>query len=172
VFNLKDSVDPIVEKLVQETLIPMFRRLHPQQSGWSLTLMNIGITNMVEAASEDGKGTGRDIARMFMRQKDVLKYWRVEDKDVPPDPIPVEKLRDEAESDNLHQAEPSASNEAMDVIIAGSEDMMFPTQNTIDERGLWEDDVDGEGLDRCDECGCYCPAFAITAHQRLHNMEE
>ena len=42
-FNLKDSIDSIVKKLVQETLIPMFRRLHPQQSGWNLSLMNIGV---------------------------------------------------------------------------------------------------------------------------------
>ncbi len=77
-----------IEKLVQETLIPMFRRLHFQQGGWNLSLMNIGVTNMVEAASEDGKGKGRDIGKMFKRQEDVLKEWKVEDRDIPPDPLP------------------------------------------------------------------------------------
>lgn len=99
VFNLKEGFDATVEKFVQETLKPMFRKLHPYPSGWNLSLVNIGVTNMVETASEDGRGGGRDIGRMFKKQEEVLKEWKVEDRDVPPDsprneePIPqVEEL--------------------------------------------------------------------------------
>lgn len=89
VFNLKVGVDATVEKLVQEALVPMFRRLHTQPSGWNLSLVNVCVTNMVEAASADGKGSsGRDIGRMFRRQEDFLKDWKVEDRDVPPDLFP------------------------------------------------------------------------------------
>ena len=174
VFNLKDGIDSVVEKLVQETLIPMFRRLHPYQSGWNLSLMNICVTNMVEAASDDGKGTGRDIGRMFKRQEDVLKEWKVEDRDVPPDPIPETRLQEKAEPANLHRAEPSAGSEVTNQIIAGSEDTIYPTQNTVDEQALWEedDDEEGEGQEKCHECGAVMPGFAIAAHLRFHYMEE
>jgi len=170
VFNLKDGIDSIVEKLVQETLILMFRRLHPYPSGWNLSLMNIGVTNMVETASDDGKGGGRDIGRMFKRQEDVLKDWKVEDRDVPPDPI----LKENADPADLHQAEPSAGSEAVDqIMVGGSEDTIYATQNTIDEQAQWEDDEnDEEGHERCHVCGAVMPAFAMVAHQRFHIMEE
>ncbi|KAH8687532.1 hypothetical protein BGZ60DRAFT_9962 [Tricladium varicosporioides] len=186
VFNLKESVDATVEKLVQVALIPMFRRLHPQSSGWNLSLMNIGVTNMVEMASEDGKGTGRDIGRMFKRQEEVLKEWRVEDKDVPPDPILTEAENTDDHRERLFeekghqdepldvtQAEPSAGNEAMDGILAGSEDLMVPTQNTVDESGIWEEYEDDEEIsESCLHCGATMPAFAIAAHLRFHTLEE
>ena len=173
VFNLKDTIDVTVEKMVQETLIPMFRRLHPQQSGWNLSLMNIGVTNMVEAASEDGKGTGRDIGRMFRRQEDVLKEWRVEDRDIPPEIVPEARAAEEAERTDLHPAEPSAGSDAMDQSMAGSEDTINLTQNTSDEQGQWEEDYEEvEGQERCHECGAVIPAFVYVAHCRFHSMED
>ncbi|KAH6682967.1 hypothetical protein B0J14DRAFT_135238 [Halenospora varia] len=186
VFNLKESVDAIVEKLVQVALIPMFRRLHPHPSGWNLSLMNIGVTNMVETASEDSKGTGRDIGRMFKRQAEVLKEWKVEDKDVPPDPIPMEAentedhregpFEEEEHQDgpsDVTQTGPSAGNAAIDGILVGSEDLMMPTQNTVDESGMWEEDEDEEeNSERCFHCGATMPAFAMPAHLRFHTLEE
>lgn len=174
IFNLKDGIDSIAEKLVQETLIPMFRRLHPQQTGWNLSLVNIGVTNMVETASDDGSGGGRDIGRMFKRQEDVLKEWKVEDRDVPPDPVLKAEIGPSTESrrDDV-VAEPSAGNEALDVIMKGSEDVILPTQNTVDENGLWEDDDDeDESYEKCAECGAIMPAFAMVAHERFHTLEE
>ena len=173
VFNLEENIDSIVEKLVQETLLPMFRRLHPQQSGWNLSLMNIGVTNMIEAASDDGKGTGRDIGRMFKRQQDVLKDWKVEDRDVPPDLILAVTTTEEAEPADSRPAEPSAGSEATDQIMVGSEDTLYLTQNTINEQVLWEeDDEEHEGQEHCPECGSSMPAFALPAHLRFHTMEE
>lgn len=170
VFSLKDSIDSIVEKLVQETLIPMFRRLHPQQSGWNLSLMNIGVTNMIEAASEGSGGEGRDISKMFRRQEDILREWKVEDKDIPPDSVREEASRGEQLDE--YQAEPSAGNEATDYIMVGSEDVLYPTQNSTDENGEWEDNED-EGYNRelCKQCGAFMPAFALPAHERFHSLE-
>lgn len=168
VFNLRDGVDAIVEKLVQETLIPMFRKLHPYPSGWNLSLVNIGVTNMIEAASEDGKGGGRDIGRMFKRQEEVLKEWKVEDKDVPPDPIP-----EAAEPHDAIPTDPSAGNEVADSIMAGSEDKdVMPTQTSADELIEWDDEEDeDENRDICHECGASMPAFAMAAHERFHGLE-
>ncbi|KAI9055865.1 hypothetical protein LZ554_000803 [Drepanopeziza brunnea f. sp. 'monogermtubi'] len=177
VFNLKDSIDAIVERLVQETLIPMFRKLHPYPSGWNLSLVNIGVTNMVEAASEDGKGGGRDIGRMFKRQEEVLKEWKVEDRDVPPDPVAEEETEDGSEEPprpDTGRADPSAGDEVSDRAITaagGSEgNTIRPTQNTIDENGVWEDDEEEDGdREQCGECGAVMPAFAMAAHERFHS---
>jgi len=169
IFNLRDGVDAIVEKLVQETLIPMFRKLHPYPSGWNLSLVNIGVTNMVETASEDGKGGGRDIGRMFKRQEEVLKEWKVEDRDVPPDPVPEQTA---GESKGAVSTDPSAGNEVLDSIATGSEDVIYPTQNTIDEQAEWDDDEDqDENREVCRECGAVMPAFAMVAHERFHSLD-
>ncbi|PVH80834.1 DNA/RNA polymerase [Cadophora sp. DSE1049] len=168
VFSLKDGIDAVVEKLVQETLIPMFRKLHPYPSGWNLSLVNIGVTNMVEAASENGKGGGRDISRMFERQEEVLKEWKVEDKDVPPDPVPLEKPE---LVDDVVQTDPSAGKEVWPV-VAGSEDTIPPTQNTIDDMGVWEEDEEEDGdREQCNSCGAIMPGFAMAAHERFHVFE-
>lgn len=176
VFNLKDSVDSLVEKLIQTTLLPMFRQLHPQQGGWNLSLMNIGVTNLLEAASEESGGKGRDIGKMFKRQEDFLKDWKVEDRDVPPDPVRSPKTYTSEPNSNPPVgigAEPSAGNDAPDPPMAGSEDVLHPTQNTIDEEAdvEWEeDDEQLDGHERCGECGAMMPAFALAAHERFHGL--
>lgn len=166
VFNLKDSIDATVEKLVQETLTPMFRKLHPYPSGWNLSLINLGVTNMVETASEDGKGGGRDIGRMFKRQEEVLKDWKVEDKDVPPDLVAREASA--GPSDDV-QTDPTAGAEVAGSVMVGSEDAILATQNSVDENGVWEDaEEDDEDREQCGECGAVMPAFAMAAHERFH----
>jgi DNA polymerase iota len=167
VFNLKDGVDAIVEKLVQETLFPMFRKLHPYPSGWNLSLVNVGVTNMIETASEDGKGGGRDIGRMFKRQEEVLKEWKVEDRDVPPEPISKAAI----ESRDIISTDPSAGNEVSDSIMTGSEDMV-PTQNSTNGSAEWDDEEDeDDSRNICHACGATMPAFAMAAHERFHSLE-
>lgn len=174
VYDLKDSIDSIVERLVEGTLIPMFRRLHPESHGWDLSLMNVCATNMVEAASSDGSGGGRDIGRMFKRQEEVLKEWKVEDKDVPPEQM-VRVSNDDgvAEAKDCIPAEPSAGCEAAKHpsslgVETGSEEIMIPTQMS-DEEPEWIDDEEDSGL-RCDRCGAIMPAFALPAHERFHEV--
>lgn len=79
VFNLGESVDALGERLVQDLVISMFRKLHPERSGWNLSLLNIAVTNVVESAGEQKRSSGRDIKGMFQRQETVLKEWRVSD---------------------------------------------------------------------------------------------
>ena len=81
VFSLKDddTMDAVVEKLLHETLLPLFRKLHPEKKGWNLSLVNVAATNMADAARERG-GVGRDIGKMFRRQDEVLRQWRVDDE--------------------------------------------------------------------------------------------
>lgn len=170
VFNLHIGVDAIAEKLVQECLVPMFKRLHGPQGGWNLSLINIGVTNMVETASDESGAGGRDIGKMFRRQEDVLKEWRVEDRQVPPDPIPGGVSNIE-QPESSHAAEPSAGHEAADYVMAGSEDTLHPTQDTIDEHE-WEEEDAGESREICGVCGAVMPGFAMSAHERFHSLEE
>lgn len=168
VFNLHEEIDVLVEKLVQETLVPMFHRLHPEKLGWNLSLINIGVTNMVETATSDGTGRGRDIGRMFKRQGEVLKEWKVEDKDIPPDIINerrVEIVTSDGSSPGL-QAEPSTANEAMET---NWEDALNFAQITMDEDVEWEDE-ESQGSDRCHTCGAGIPAFAMAAHRLYHTL--
>lgn len=171
VFNLKDSIEVIVEKLVQQTLVPMFRQLHPQSSSWNLSLINLCVTNMVESATEDGKGSGRDIGRMFKKQEDVLKEWKVEDKDVPPDP--AERNLAAVDFCDKNTQTPSAGFEDLDVTMTGSEDVITLTQTSVGEVGEWEEEEDEEeSRERCYECGAVMPAFAMAAHERFHNIQD
>lgn len=169
VFNLQEGIDVLVEKLVQETLVPMFQRLHfnPVQ-GWNISLINVGVLNMVETATDDGTGGGRDIGRMFKRQEEVLKEWKVEDKDVPPEAISdrrIEIATSDQSSPDL-QAEPSAGNDAVE---SNSEDAMYSAQNTMNEDMEWEDE-ESEDSNRCHTCGAGIPAFAMAAHQLYHSL--
>lgn len=77
VFNLDENVDALAERLVHDLAISMFRKLHPEKSGWNLSLLNIAVTNMVESAGEKKTSSGRDIKQMFQKQETVLKEWRV-----------------------------------------------------------------------------------------------
>jgi DNA polymerase iota len=122
---------------------------------------------MIETASDDGKGGGRDIGRLFKKQEEVLKHWKFEDKDVPPDPIP-EPIH---EAHDAILTDPSAGNEVADNIIAGSEDVIF-TQNSAEEPAEWDDEEDeDENREICHECGATMPAFAMAAHERFHSLE-
>jgi len=85
IFNLNDNVDAIADRLVDESLLPLFRKLHPEKSGWNLSLLNVAVTNMVETAGDGKSASGRDIGSMFKNQEDVLREWKVEDRDVPPE---------------------------------------------------------------------------------------
>lgn len=172
VFNLKESADTQAERLVSETLLPLFRRLHPEKSGWNLSLVNVAATNIVDASSERG-GVGRDIGKMFKRQDDVLKQFRIDDTT---DAALSELGRGDAMDiatkgrGDIIPLGPTAS-ELLDN-RAGSEDMPTASQ---DAGFLVEDCWESEGEDmqdddsyRCGECGGVMPLFAMAAHSRWH----
>ncbi|KAF2093192.1 putative DNA polymerase iota [Rhizodiscina lignyota] len=147
VFNLSDSIDAIADKLVSETLVPMFRRLHPEKSGWNLSLVNLAVMNMAEAASDKGngaRGVGRNISNMFRRQEDVLKEWKNHDTE---------------------------ANE----IRHGSEDFLRPSQASVvalDQDWDYGDDMAEDDAAACEICGSRMPIFALSAHERFHSAGE
>ncbi|KFX94716.1 hypothetical protein V490_04239 [Pseudogymnoascus sp. VKM F-3557] len=169
IFSLREGVDALVEKLVLETLIPLFHRLHDGK-GWSLNLINICVANMVETASETVKGRGRDIGRMFKHQEETLKEWKVEDKDVPPDWVAKHhEANDGGRSHALTRAEPSAGDDAIIKGATGSEDVIPMTQDAVDDETIYLDEESDSG--KCSICNAIMPAFAMAAHERYHEFE-
>jgi len=144
IFNLQDSIDAVAEKLVNETLITMFRRLHHERSGWNLSLVNVAVTNMAETAGESKTANGRDIGNMFKMQDDVLKDFRV--VDAAPDPV----------------------LDSSDELVAP--EMPGTDAWAKDERDVeWVEDGDGDvATEYCDVCHSTVPSFAMVAHQRFH----
>jgi DNA polymerase iota len=169
VFGLKESIIALVERLLDETLLPLFRRLHPEKQGWNLSLINVAATSMADAASERG-GVGRDIAKMFRRQDDVLKQWRVEDTEEKEALINDEKGQEDNEDLSGQPARPYVN-----LGRGGSEDVPTPSQEAGSLNDQWESE-DEEMLDadsyRCGECGATMPLFAYGAHQRYHDSIE
>lgn len=177
-FSLDLSVHTLAEKLVCEVLIPLFRKLHPEKSGWDLSLLNVAVTNMAEAASDDRRGTGRDIGRMFQRQHSVLQEWKADDDDRRP---PVEEVKGEGASDRAGLARHPFDEPREGQVTAvqswypgGSATMLQTGQEHRGDDGGWDD---GEEPDlgcgrRCVTCGVMVPMFAIAAHLRYHTLPD
>ncbi|KAH7246009.1 hypothetical protein BKA59DRAFT_419316, partial [Fusarium tricinctum] len=78
IFDLKDDIGHIAERLVSEALLPLLRRLSPEKGQrWNLQMLNICVANMVVGAADDKTGAGRDISVMFKRQDETLKPFQV-----------------------------------------------------------------------------------------------
>lgn len=164
VFQLQESVDALAERLVRESLVPMFRRLHPEKAGWNLSLVNLAVTNMAETAGDSRTASGRDIGTMFRRQEDVLKDFRVVEEWTPlPKP---EKESKESMTRPIPVLEDNGkSEETPDSVTVGYDD---------DSGGAveWDDaDADDEVLEGCPMCGMRMPEFAMVAHRRFHSFE-
>lgn len=170
-YSLTDSVDALAERLVASCLVSMFRKLHPERTGWNLSLINVAVTNMAETAGEGKSAVGRDISKMFRFQEANLKEWKVEDRDVPPDGLEEAEEAEEAEEERDRR--PFAAGET--VSGRGSEDVVPLSQETRSSQlaNEWQSDDDGDdgagyASSLCAECGAYMPAFAMIAHERYH----
>lgn len=158
VFLLNETVDILTEKLVKETLLGMFRRLHPEKSWWNLSLVNLAVTNMAEAASDSKTAGGRDIGNMFKRQEDVLKPFRVTEVD---DPIYMDE--NSARDKSINNACTTPACQARSA---------FQRPDGSDNDEGWIDDSDfGVAIDFCPTCGSTMPAFAMPAHRRFHSPQ-
>ena len=173
IFNLTESIEDLATRLVNEALIPSFRKLYPEKSGWDLSLVNLAATNMVESAADDKFGSGRDIGKMFRRQEDVLKLWKIEDRDI----APSDDDNDERNISTDTALPDQAKAASMQVEVAhdatvvpmplGPQPKIEAVSSPAD--GSWEsDDEYAEVGEACAACGATMPAFAMAAHQRFH----
>lgn len=156
VFNLNEPPVVLAERLVEETLIPMFRKLHHDTNGWNLSLINIAATNMVETAAETKDSEGRDIGKMFRHQDEVLRNFKVTVesdtiKDLP-SPLP------EASSVECSRTGVEGSGANLPLVdVDGAEE--------------WDsEDSDRPLVERCEYCKACVPVFALAAHHRYHEL--
>ncbi|KAF2115601.1 hypothetical protein BDV96DRAFT_574176 [Lophiotrema nucula] len=164
-FSLKDSIDSLVERLVTDALIPLFRKLHPETHGWNLSLMNLAATNMVDAASDKG-GVGRDISKMFRRQDEALKPFRVTDQQ-------PEQPQDDMGVENQTMAPEALIPRAGPVRYGnGTEDLPTASQEPTFEVDMdWEEEEElMDDTFQCDFCSAIMPTFAMVAHYRWHEQ--
>ena len=145
VFSLKEPSTSLAQRLVEEHLLSMFRQLHSEKDGWNLSLINIAVTNMVETAAEHKDSKGRDIGRMFSRQEDVLRDFKViEEPQTPGFP-------DHSATDRVASLSPQSAMES---------DM------------VWEPETgDDLELQTCSFCQAKFPAFAMMAHEQYHQPD-
>ena len=157
VFNFSNAIEALAARLLTETLIPLFHQLHPEKSGWDLSLINLCATNMSQTGTDSKASSGRDIGRMFRRQEEALKDWKIEDIDVPPSPKSVEAVRGGTTSPRLDQRQSDESGRSH------SAGLML--QGTDDE---WNRDDDFADLGTlCQLCSAMIPSFAKVAHEQF-----
>ena len=156
VFNLQAEPAQRAGRLVEEALLGMFAKLNPAPRGWNLGMLNICVTNMHPAGTEDGSGRGRDISVMFRRQEDVLREFTVYDDD------------ENDENDASEAPEPAEQGgEEEDWDRAGEEQH---EEDVADDDDMWEDAGDfSDGImEHCPLCDRLIPIFALGAHDRFH----
>jgi DNA polymerase iota len=162
--NLTESVEELAGKLVSEHLVSLFRRLHPEKSGWDLSLINIGITNMMETAGNSKVAIGRDISKMFKNQDNHLKDWKVEDIDVPPD----QDMEDDLNSVSPDQ-HPTSNHGSEDHVPLSQASQASYFHNGWDDE---DEDVSENSNPACPFCQARMPSFAVAAHLRFHETED
>ncbi|KAM3418813.1 hypothetical protein BST61_g4781 [Cercospora zeina] len=170
IFNLNDSVDALADKLVRETLVSMFRKLHPEKAGWNLSLVNLAVTNMAETAGDSKTASGRDISGMFKRQDEVLKDFRVTDVMQLPPRSDNSGHQGNMALDDMNDISPATANGFFATGSTTEEVQKTLFDDEDDEEAGWIEDEQDEMDELCGECGIRLPTFAMGAHQRFHQQ--
>ncbi|KAK7608712.1 hypothetical protein JOL62DRAFT_593567 [Phyllosticta paracitricarpa] len=92
IFSLSAPIESLAERLVNDALLPLFRRLHPEKTGWNLSLVNLAVTNMAEAGSNAKSSLGRDITSMFRKQTAPSIHLEPAGNLLPVDEIPKKNV--------------------------------------------------------------------------------
>ena len=170
IFNLSQDVNALAEKIVEETVLSLFRKLHPESSAWNLSLVNLCATNMSMAASERKGSAGRDIGTMLKRQRVVLEGWKITGLAVTP---PDHELGDrQVEQDDIVEIKRAPSSPSLpDNAGLGSENAFPLAQGSSSGNEMWESEVEDNDLgETCHQCGATMPSFAMVAHERFHSL--
>ncbi|KXX74274.1 DNA polymerase iota, partial [Madurella mycetomatis] len=146
-------IDRTAERLVAETLLPLFYKLNPDKRGWNIGLINICVANMT--GTDCGVASGRDIATMFRRQEGVLREFRVYDDN----------------PSHREQGQGIGSREKDNPEALASDGQPDEEDHDSD---TWDHDTrdQDQDMERCPLCGHLIPRFAVLAHERYHSMGE
>jgi len=159
IFSLQDNVQSMASRLISEALFPLFKKLHPEKSGWNLSLVNVAVTDMVVTASGSRDAAGRDIGKMFKQQNHVLDEWRI-------------KYDADDERDimvNTSNDVEVAPHDSITDSFSQYEEARMGSESEWDEHS---DDESSEPGDWCQSCRNTIANFAKTAHERFHLLNE
>lgn len=174
IYGKSQTVEFLAEKITQETLIPLFHKLHPEQCGWNISLINICATNMALVATDHKDGPGRDIGRMFKTQESRLKGWQVEDVDIAPSDGDSESRRilESGNNKNTMKRLKESIEGPQAHCVNGSLDRITYEKGGCLDDDWWDSDDENESEkgEICRDCGALMPAFAMKAHERFHNL--
>ena len=169
VFSVQRDIEDLAKTMVNDSLLPLFRQLHPEKSGWDLSLVNLCATNMAIAGTESKDGIGRDIGRMFRQQDDVLKDWRIVDTDM----VPPHRPRS-PEADSIKDTDTQQQLDTLDCSPwNGPEDTYEAMQDSNTVNNAWYNEAESAAPgEACTICGVMMPLFAVAAHQRFHSLSD
>jgi len=163
-FSLTTKPEDISDKLVKETLAPLFRRMHTGR--YDLALINVAAVNMSDG--EIGTSAGH-IGEMFKRYNEVFPDGDWEKRR-------MTTTTTKEDLDTRHVS--SQDKQAWEHNHLG-EDEMKVGYDSDDEGFLSEDDdlLQSEELQSttqlliCEMCGAAMPVFAVEAHETYHRLE-
>ncbi|KAL9049547.1 MAG: hypothetical protein Q9162_007167 [Coniocarpon cinnabarinum] len=182
VFNLGDNAEALAERLVSESLMFLFKKLHPEKSGWNLSLVNIAATDIVDTGTDSKTAVGRNIQSMFKNQEGVLREFQITEVGV--EESHQQHLRPGGEESGdadggtaaPHQdketPETSSSSSPqgyMQSSIALFNDDEDQEDENISAANSIEDDIPGSQEFECPICAEFMPSFAAEAHERFHH---
>lgn len=168
-FNLTENVSVLAERMVETCLAPMFRQLHPQQTGFNLSLINIACTNMIETAADTKDSDGRDIGRMFKKQDDVLKDFKVSDQNEMPIRV-INESRCDKKDTTLTEVSDHKETITMDTWDEDDEDEWLSSEAWAPSFNNSTTVQDTDAMFRCPSCHATIPTFASMAHMRYHDL--
>jgi DNA polymerase iota len=149
-FIVTESIDILAARVVNEHLLPLFRKMHPQH-GWALSLLNVAAVNI-----ENGGKEGRNIQGMFQNQEAILKDWRVTD------------VSEDVTDDDMNDHTMIVDGDVKDIIT-------LPASQSQSTQGWIEEESTQSGYEDssvCSRCGIRIPSFALIAHERYHGVEQ
>lgn len=179
VFNNENNVESLAQRLVSESLIPLFKKLHAEKSGWNLSLVNVAATDMVYTGADSKAAVGRNIQSMFQNQAGILKDFQLlPDTETFPDGRVEDPVNGVSQNDLKKVGSPTQEHpqESPDFSISGLDTPVTLFNDDEDSEEIEcdndDDDVDGnvsgsQGFE-CSECGEMIPEFARKAHERFH----
>lgn len=166
-FSSLTGIEKIAKTIVYDTLVPLFRKLHPETSDWDLSLINLCAANILHHASNDRDGAGRGISYMFTKQVKILKEWDVEQNDLTHD---LNVWRSPGKDSN--PLSPVMCAKVLEKEVSGErKNHRISNLGKRVDKNASNQKREVAGLnDICEICGAHMPFFAIVAHKRYHSM--
>ena len=179
VFNLESSAEALAQRLVSESLMPLFRKLHPGKGGWNLSLVNVAATDMTDTGTDSKSAVGRNIQSMFEKQETVLHGLQTINEQGQPIAMRSDGFLPSADSgiikEEMLQVPDTYQDKEGEQTSWHPSEMeqsvsLFNDNEEEDDEEQEEPDDDapgGQGFE-CHTCGEMVPAFAQSAHERFH----